>query len=143
MTEILRVVLRALTFAAVVALAGLSINSASAQPAPSGDSFQGFLSVISGDPHPSVSGGGTHFTITYPDGTHVPLDVAPDLQSEAFRYSGKRVTVRGSASAEAGGGTRIRVEGFEARETAPQAEIVGVRKVLFILLKFFKLFVVG
>jgi hypothetical protein len=130
---------RALALAAVVTLAALGTPSASAQPLPSGDRFQGFLSVEWGDPRPGTGGGGhTHYSITYPDGTEVPLDIAPELRNVAVQYSGKRVTVRGRASAESGA-TRIRVDSIEAPEggSTPQAEaVIGTRKVLFVLLRY-------
>jgi hypothetical protein len=125
---------RAFALAVFVAvLAGLS-GTAPAQQ--SGDRHQGFLTVVWGDPHPSVhEGGGKRFTLTYPDGSRVPLEVPADLQNEAIQHSGKRVTVRGNASAESGT-TRIRVQSIEAPEAGPRTEITGTRKVLFILVRF-------
>ncbi len=118
----------------VAALAGLD-STVLAQP--SGDRFQGFLSVVWGDPHPSTQGGTTRFAIVYPSGQRVPLDVPADLRNVLVPHSGKRVTLRGSASAESGV-TRIRVQSIESAERArPQAEAVrGRRTVLFVLLKF-------
>ena len=131
--------MRALTIAAAAVLAAPSIDSALAQPAPSGDSFQGFLTVRWGDPHPSVKDqarGNMVFHIVYPSGARTRLDVPPELANEAVQRSGKRVTVRGSA-AESGGGSRIRVNSIEASATTrEQAELIGTKKVLYILVRF-------
>jgi hypothetical protein len=126
---------RARAFAAAVMLTALGVGSALAQPAPSGDRFQGFLSVVWGDPHPGVRAGATRFSITYPDGTRVPLDISPGLQSIAIQHAGKHVTIRGRALLQSGS-ARISVDAIELPEAAPQAAVTGTRKVLFILLKF-------
>ena len=123
-------------FALAVFVAVLAGLSGTGQAQQSGDRFQGTLNVVWGDPHrSSAAPGEIQFTIVYPDGNRVALEVGPELKNQAIQYSGKRVTVRGRAAAE-GGRTRIRVESIEAPETGPRAEISGVRKVLFILLRF-------
>ena len=134
MTGLYAACARAVAFAIfAAALTGLS---STAQAQQSGDSHRGILTVVWGDPHKnSTAPGETQFTIVYPDGNRAALDVGPELKNEAIQYSGKRVTVRGSAAAE-GGRTRIKVESIEAPEAGPRTEITGVRKVLFILLKF-------
>lgn len=92
--------------------------------------------MVWGDPHPSVQdGGGKRFTLTYPDGRRAALDVPVELRNEAIQRSGKRVTIRGNAAAEAGS-PRIRVQSIEAPESDSRSEITGTRKVLFILVKF-------
>ena len=131
---------RALAFAVFVAvLAGLS---GTAQAQQSGDSHRGILTVVWGDPHRnSAASSEIEFGIVYPDGTRVPLSVGPELRNEAIQYAGKRVRVRGNASAESGR-TRIKVESIEAPEVGPRTEAgpgteaLVTRKVLYILLKF-------
>jgi hypothetical protein len=130
--------MRAIAFAVyTTALTVLSASAAFAQPLPSGDGFQGILSVVWGDPKPGVLADvGTRFSITYPDGTRVPLNIGPDLQNVAVQHAGKRVRVRGRASAESGS-PRISVDAIEEPEDGikPQA-VIGTRKVLFILVRF-------
>lgn len=121
----------------VAALTALNASAAFAQALPSGDRFQGILSVVWGDPKPGVQANvETRFSITYPDGTRVPLNIGPDLQNVAVQHSGRRVTVRGRASAESGS-PRISVDAIEEPEggITPQA-VTGTRKVLFILVRF-------
>ena len=114
----------------------IGADAARAQAAPSGDRFDGILTTVWGDPHASSGNSGViRFTLTYPDGKKVALDVPPELQSEAVRQTGKRVSVRGAASAEAVK-PRVRADAIEATALQPQAEVTGTRKVLFILLKF-------
>lgn len=134
-----RSVARGVFALAAIQLAGLlGAATASAQPAPSGDWFQGILTAIWGDPHPNAAGGEgeIRFSLTYPDGARAAVDVAPELKSEAIRLVGKRVTVRGGATAGQGGALRIRAESIEAPPFEQQAAVTGAKKVLFILLKF-------
>lgn len=124
---------------AVVAfgLALPTFNTALAQALPSGNQFQGILSVVWGDPKPGVQADvGMRFSLTYPDGTHVPLNVGPDLGNVAVQHSGKRVRVRGRASVVSGA-QQIDVDAIEEPQGAitPQA-VTGTRKVLFILLRY-------
>ncbi len=121
---------------AVCAMALTALSASAALAQQSGDRFQGILTVVWGDPHKSVQVDvPPRFTITYPDRTRVQLDVGPELQGIATQHAGKRVTVRGTASAESGA-ARIKVESIEAPEAGPRTEVTGTRKVLFILLKF-------
>lgn len=124
---------------AVLALgwAVTSLNSALAQASPSGDRFQGILSVVWGDPKPGVRADvGLRFSITYPNGTRVPLNIGADLRNVAVQHIGRRVAVRGHASVVSGS-QQIDVDAIEEPEggITPQAA-TGTRKVLFILLRF-------
>ena len=126
-------------FALAIFAVAVGALSSIAQAQQSGDRHQGILTVRWGDPHPSVKDqarGNMVFHIVYPNGARVPLDVPPELANEAIQHSGKRVTVRGSA-AESGGVSRIRVNSIEAPATTrEQAEFIGTKKVLFILVRF-------
>lgn len=120
-------------------LAGpLAPQSASAQPAPSGDRFDGVLSVLWGDPQPgSAAQSFTTFTLNYPDGARAPVAFSPELESQAVQFGGKRVTVRGSMSGVPGApgisATDIEANGLEPLSPAAAS---GTKKVLYILLKF-------
>ncbi|MFC3695049.1 hypothetical protein [Chenggangzhangella methanolivorans] len=136
MKRLVRTLAGALALMAIHALSPTGASPAAAQPAPSGDSFQGILTTVWGDPHRnSGAAGAIAFSLVYPDGTRVPLDIGPGLQNEAIRLTGKRVTVRGGASG-APGSQRIGATGLDVSGIEPQAEAIGERKVLFILLKF-------
>lgn len=114
----------------------LAIQPAAAQPAPSGDSFQGTLGVLWGDPQPdSAAPGFTKFTLSYPDGARASVEFPPELQNEAVRLGGKRVTVKGAA-AGVPGSPSISATSIEATGIESQAAVAGTKKVLYILLKF-------
>jgi Protein of unknown function (DUF5818) len=127
--------------AAMQALAVVGFGTAVAQTA-SGSRFEGTLSVVWGDPRPGLSGGGTRFSLTTPDGTHYPLDVATDQRNSAIHYFGKRVIVQGNAVSNARGGSNIVVDQIQL---APSSDAVQPqntmrrrvkRRVLFVLLRF-------
>jgi hypothetical protein len=123
----------ALALLALILLSPASLQPAFAQASPSGDSFQGFLTAVWGDPHTNAQTGGViQFTLTYPNGARVALDVAPDLQAQAIQANGKRVTVRGSAISS----QRVQVNAIEVSAIELQKAVTGTKKVLFILLKF-------
>ncbi len=129
-------------FALAVLVAVLAGSSGTAHAQQSGDSHRGILTVVWGDPHRSAAASSEiEFGIVYPDGTRVPLSVGPELRNVAIQHAGKRVTVRGNASAESGR-ARIKVESIDApeagprTEAAPGTEAVVTRRVLYILLKF-------
>lgn len=137
---------RKLTVAFAVLAAGLAgaliPRAATAQPAPSGDQFQGILTAVWADPHPaSTAQSKIYFSLAYPDGSRAAVDVAPALESQAVQLAGKTVIVRGAAVAAQSGESdagRIAASAIEAAgvERQAAAAVTGTKKVLFILLKF-------
>jgi hypothetical protein len=130
----------------VLALIGsalqLGVTRAQAQAAAA-TRFEGTLNVVWGDPRPGRSQTGeTRFNLTLPDGTTHPLQLDESQRNAAVTLFGQRVVVQGrmASAARAGGQSPIAVESIEAdpalRAPAPQAAVIGTRKVLFILLKF-------
>lgn len=135
MAHVKRTLAGAVALLAASLFSPASIQPAFAQASPAGDSFQGFLTAVWGDPHTNAQTGGViQFTLTYPDGSRVALDVGPELQSQAIQSNGKRVTVRGSAL----GSQRVQANAIEVSAIEPMAAkaVSGKKKVLFILLKF-------
>lgn len=92
---------------------------ASAQPAPSGGEFRGFLSVVQGDPAPGQPAGGVYFSLSYPDGTRVPVEVAPAIRNAAAGLAGKRVVVKGALAGDRAA-PRIAAHAIEAAGEAPR-----------------------
>lgn len=133
MAQVRRMLAGALALLAVFFLSPSGVQPAFAQASPAGDSFQGFLTAVWGDPHTNAQTGGTiQFTLTYPDGSRVALDVGPDLQAQAIQSNGKRVTVRGSAI----GSQRVQASAITVSAIELQRAVSGTKKVLFILLRF-------
>jgi hypothetical protein len=123
---------------AAMALVVLSFGAADAQTA-SGTRFEGTLSVVWGDPRPGLSGGGTQFSLTSPDGTTYALELGADQQNAAVHYFGKRVVVQGRAVSRARGGEPgIAVDQIELAPSpgAIQPRAAVTRRVLFVLLRF-------
>lgn len=121
--------------ASVAAAAGLS-GGALAQSAPA--VLEGSLSVRWGDPRPGYTGGALRFTLTQPDGSVVPLDVAPADQSGAIGAFGKTVRVetrdmRPSSTGAPVAADKITILDAESEALQPAA---ATRSVLFVLLKF-------
>jgi hypothetical protein len=121
--------------------AALAHGTAAAQVATA--SFNGILSVIWGDPKPDTDGvGAMRFTLTLPNGTEHPLQLAPGQQNAAIQFFGKQVTVQGrmAATAAPDGRTPIAVDDITSAEPnngalqRPRAKVT--RRVLFVLLRF-------
>jgi M6 family metalloprotease-like protein len=121
-------------------LGGLTFIVPSTSRAQATADLEGTLSVIWGNPRPGGTGGGTHFSLTTPNGSNYSLQVSPADRGLALQGFGKRVRVHGRFAGEAGGSPAIAVDQLElvapTPELSPQAEAVTIKRVLFILVKY-------
>ena len=108
--------------------------------------LEGTLNVIWGDPHPTLgSGAKAIYNLALSDGTRVPLQLAGQEGLAAYYFS-KRVVVSGrmvqdqGSAAPASGSQAMIVESIApspAERGEPLAAgVSGIRKVIFLLLKF-------
>jgi M6 family metalloprotease-like protein len=106
--------------------------------------LDGVLSVVWGDPHPSLTTGGTvRYTLATPDGRYVGLQMN-GLEGEAVLLNGKAVRITGRAATGAfaqNAEETWTVDSLQLNPTAPQGPVTnaatfGTKKVIFLLAKF-------
>jgi len=121
--------------------AGVLLFAAGHLSAQTGDTYEGRLSVIWGDPRPGQLGGGdVIFELYRDDGTYLPLRIAPEQRNQAIGAFGKRVIVRGRSQTDQRGRLGIDVESVEVLEkenrSTVQPQAVTTRRMLSILVRF-------
>ena len=132
-----------------VVAAGIGLKAQAPNPPTqflAGQTFEGILGVVWGDPHPLGSASDVQYTLTLSDGRMLRLQLTGQ-ENEAALHFGKRVLVSGrAAQAQAVGAgvastpSAVVVDSL-ALSQAPQADAyeavaLGTKKVIFLLVKF-------
>ena len=119
-------------------LAGLIALCAPPALAQTAGRFEGTLNAVWGDPRAGAPGGEARFTVALPDGTTVPLIVAPAQQGAAMAGFGKHVVIRGRLTTDARGQKVIAADRIDAVAGGGVQKngATVTRRVLYILLKF-------
>jgi M6 family metalloprotease-like protein len=143
---------RVASFALSAAVAAALLTSAAlaqetepaSAPQAAGESFDGILGVVWGDPGPYAIGGSTRHTLTLRDGTTLPLELEGQ-ESRALRHFGKRVRLSGRRfAANRSTTSKIVVDAITpdhgtitfAEPAAAPAAVVGTKRVLYLLLRY-------
>jgi M6 family metalloprotease-like protein len=139
----------ALALALLAVGASLGASAAPAQETPpsaqtAGESFEGILGVVWGDPGPYAIGGATRHSLTLRDGTTVPLQLQGP-ESSALRHFGRRVRLSGRRlGTNRVAPSKIVVDAITpangtiafAEPAAFAAPVVGTKRVLYLLLRY-------
>ena len=132
-----------------VVAAGIGLKAQAPNPPTqflAGQTFEGILGVVWGDPHPLGSASDVQYTLTLSDGRMLRLQLTGQ-ENEAALHFGKRVLVSGRAAQAqavragvASTPSAVVVDSL-ALSQAPQADAyeavaLGTKKVIFLLVKF-------